>query len=59
MCCLSLKAHVHHYTDVDDFTVGEFAEALQSIDDLIGEYDALDKQSTNPPPVIPRLTAVI
>jgi hypothetical protein len=54
-----LQAHAHHYTDVDGFSADEFSLALHSLDDLIGEYNTLDKQLTNPPPAIPRLTAIV
>ena len=38
------KAHLHHYTQVDGMDISLFAEAEQSISDLINEYKSLEKQ---------------
>ncbi len=46
---------MHHYTQVDGMEVQDFAESLDSINDLISEYDTLEEQMHSPPPVIPRL----
>ena len=34
---------------------GEFSESLESLTELINEYETLEKQMHNPPPVVPRL----
>ena len=33
----------------------EFCESLESIDELVHEYEGLENQMHNPPPVVPRL----
>ena len=52
---ISQQAHIHHYTQVDGMDAGEFSESLESLTELINEYETLEKQMHNPPPVVPRL----
>ena len=41
------KAHLHHYTQVDGMDTALFAESINSINNLIGEYRNLEKQQQN------------
>ncbi len=49
------QAHLHHYTQVEGMDIGEFEDSLVSLNELISEYEGLDKQMNCPPPVVPRL----
>jgi tubulin epsilon len=41
------KAHVHHYTQVDNMDIDLFNESIGSLNDLIMEYKNLEKQQMN------------
>lgn len=47
------KAHLHHYNHVDGFDSDMFQEALHSIDDVIAQYQSVQKNDTID---IPRLS---
>ncbi|CBY08394.1 unnamed protein product [Oikopleura dioica] len=47
------KAHLHHYNHVDGFDSNMFQEALHSIDDVIAQYQSVQKNDTID---IPRLS---
>jgi len=38
------KAHLHHYTQVDNMDMDMFNESIGSLNDLIMEYNNLDRQ---------------
>ncbi len=38
------KAHLHHYTDVDNMSLAVFEEAAESLDSLVNEYKDLEGQ---------------
>ncbi len=38
------KAHLHHYTQVDDMDMNLFVEANNSINELINDYAEMEKQ---------------
>ncbi|ELT88580.1 hypothetical protein CAPTEDRAFT_218781 [Capitella teleta] len=52
------KAHTHHYTSEEGMEVSDFDQSLESLNSLIYEYEALDQQSLQPPPCVPRLNVV-
>ena len=41
------KAHLHHYTQVDNMDMDMFNESIGSLNDLIVEYNNLDRQQMN------------
>ena len=41
------KAHVHHYTQVENMEASQFTEAIKSLHDVIHEYSSLEKQQKN------------
>ena len=41
------KAHLHHYTQVDNMDIGLFGESIDSLNELINDYSNLDKQQRN------------
>ena len=51
----SFQAHIHHYTQVDGMEVSEFSESFDSLNELINEYETLEKQMHHPPAAVPRL----
>lgn len=38
------KAHLHHYSQVDNMDMGMFGEAIESMNSVIHEYSSLEKQ---------------
>jgi len=38
------KAHVHHYTEVDNMDIDVFHDSIHSLNELIADYQDLDKQ---------------
>ncbi|XP_072041877.1 tubulin epsilon chain-like [Amphiura filiformis] len=48
------KAHMHHYTEVEGMEASQFAQSLESLTELISEYQELE---TMQPQEVPRLEA--
>ena len=44
ICVRLLKAHLHHYTQVDNMTVDIFDEASESLGSIICEYKDLERR---------------
>ena len=49
------KAHLHHYTSTDGMDLAEFGESINSLTNIVKEYESLEEQMTRPPPIVPRL----
>ncbi len=49
------KAHLHHYTHIDNMELSDFQESIESLNYLISEYGTLDKLKHQPAKSVPRL----
>lgn len=49
------KAHVHHYTEYMD--IGQFSDALHSLEDLVEAYESIERTAHTPPR--PRIKPVV
>lgn len=48
------KAHLHHYTATEGMDLSEFTDSVDSLHNVVKEYQTLEQQMSHPPPAIPR-----